>query len=142
VLGEEIAHVELIFDPGSGRAEAHILDAHAERGVPIDAMELRFAAEGIAAPLILLPVASALTGEETGRTSHFAGSWPELAGRTEFAATLESIRVRGVEFRGVAFRFPEGNEGAGKHDDPAPGDPEHEEHEEHDGHDGHDGHDH
>jgi len=127
VLGEEFAHVELVFDPSSGRAEAHILDGHAERGVPIEAAELRFAAEGIAAPLLLRPVASALTGEEAGRTSRFAGSWPELAGRREFAATLESIRVRGVEFRAVAFRFPEGNEGEVS--------PDGADHESHDGHD-------
>jgi hypothetical protein len=137
VLGDEFAHVELVFDPASGRAEAHVLDGHAQKGVPIDAMELRFAAEGVAVPLILLPVASALSGEEAGRTSRFAGSWPELAGREAFAATLESVRVRGTDFRSVAFRFPEGNEGAG-----ATGPDGRDGHDSHDSPEGHDGHDH
>lgn len=110
-LGDELAHIELVFDPASGLAEAHILDGHAEKGVAIGAPELRFAVEGIAAPLLLRPVASALTGEEAGNTSRFSGVWPELTGRARFAATLEAVTVRGIEFREVSVRFPEGNKG-------------------------------
>ncbi len=134
VLGEEFAHLELVFDPRTGTVEAYILDGAAESGVAIADRELRFTVEGIATPMVLEARSSALTGESPGSSSRFGGHWTDLIEDEQFRATLALITVRGIEFREIVFGFPEGNEEpreVGEHDPVDLGEKHEEEQDEH-----------
>lgn len=116
VLGDELAHVELLLDAETGTLEAWVLDGSAERGVRLSGGSLVVRVEDETAfDVTLEGVASSLTGETREDTSAFRGTEERLKGRTDFAASLPSLTVKGVAFEAVSFRYPEGNEG-GDHD--------------------------
>ncbi len=111
VLGEEFAHVELVFDPKSGRLTAFVLDGEAESPVRVahPSIDLTVGGEKIE----LRAVASPLTGETVGDTSQFEGASERLRGATQFDGVLRTITARGVKFDDVRVGVPHGNEGTG-----------------------------
>ena len=113
VLGEESAHLEWVMDAASGKVDLYVLDGEAINGLPVPQESLRFAIEGVPelTSVELQAVASSLSGETVGNSSRFQGEIAGLKGAEQFKATLEAITVRGVDFRGVSFPYPEGNEG-------------------------------
>lgn len=116
VLGEEFAHVEIVFDPKSGRLTAFVLDGEAESPVRIaqPMLELTVAGETIE----LRGVASPLTGETVGDTSQFEGRSERLRGATQFDGVLRTVTARGVKFDDVRVGVPHGNEAPGTNDAP------------------------
>lgn len=115
VLGDEAAHVELAFDPPTGRLTAYVLDGEAERAVRVKHDLLRIALrtpDGRDVAAELLPVASALTGETAADTSKFECVVAELRGASAFEGVLETITARGARFDAVRVAWPHGNESA------------------------------
>lgn len=112
VLGDESAHLEWVLDSATGKVDLYVLDGEAINGVQVAHETLRFAIEGVPSvgTVELSAVASSLSGETVGSTSRFQGEIAGLKGVEKFDATLEAIIVRGVEFRGVSFPYPEGND--------------------------------
>lgn len=58
---------------------------------------------------LVLSLTAVSPGEE-GAASEFSGQADELKGADEFAAALTGITIGGKEFKGVSFKYPEGNE--------------------------------
>lgn len=119
-LGEEFAHVEIVFDAASGKITAYVLDGEAEKPVRVKQAELELSVsvagkDGAAAEkraVKLKAVASTLTGETVGDTSQFEGEDANLKGLKSFDAELVAIEARGQVFKNVAFNYPKGNEEA------------------------------
>lgn len=114
-LGEDVAHLELLMDPRSGRLIAWALDGEAEGYERLAQGSIRIrvlACVPARAPfdLVLRPVANALTGESAGSTSQFEAVSPKLAGLRSFSGLCGPLTIRGVRFRSVRIRYPEGNE--------------------------------
>ncbi len=113
VLGEELYHLEFVMDAASGLLHCYVLDGHMEQFVRIAAESFGVAVEG-GPRWELKAVPSRATGETVGDTSHFqaevAPDW--IAENGSFSATVEAIAVKQSQFENVAFRYPEGNEGA------------------------------
>ncbi len=112
VLGDELAHVELVLDPATGGLVAYILDGSAERGIPLAAESLGVDVTigGNRQNVVLRGVANPLTGEHEGETSEFHGACEALRGVERFEGRLVRVDVKGSAFEEVPFRFPEGNE--------------------------------
>ena len=122
VLGEEFAHVEFVLDPQAGELRAYVLDGEAEHGLRLAQKTLALRVEAPSsteAPtrtdLALGAVANVLTGETVGATSEFRIRHERLRSLEKFHAEIASVEVKGRTFEGVAFDFPEGNEGDGEH---------------------------
>lgn len=112
-LGEEFAHLELVLTASNGTLTAYALDGEAEQAVRLSqpALDIVVMREG-APPLVLAlrPVSNELTGEHDGATSQFTVTSPELRQLARFEGRIQTVNIRGQEFREVAFRFPEGSE--------------------------------
>jgi hypothetical protein len=107
-LGDEFAHLELLFDTTEGRITIFVLDGEAETAVRISDRTLAVVIDDVRSlanrPLELAPVASPLTGEVAGDASEFAVVVPGLRGRPELAGRVLTFAVRGRVFRDVPFR--------------------------------------
>lgn len=113
VLGDEVAHVELVLDPGTGTLTAYVLDGEAENPVRIAADALQLVVTDLPEgkiDLALKPVANVLSGETMGDTSEFQGRSERLKGVTRFSGRLRTITARGTTFRNVEIGYPGGNE--------------------------------
>jgi hypothetical protein len=110
--GEEFAHLELLADPGSGKITGYVLDGEAENPVRLEQkiIRLKLKANGVSFLLDLKAVENPLTGEVNGNTSEFSGFSRKLKGAARFSGSISMINVRGVVFRSVDFKYPEGNE--------------------------------
>lgn len=73
-------------------------------------IELVVMKDGGPVKLTLQAVANELTGERSGETSQFTVTSPGLQHVARFEGRIQSINIRGQEFRDVSFRFPEGSE--------------------------------
>ncbi len=113
VLGEEFAHLELVFDNTTGTLTAYSLDGEAENAVPLTQTEIVFKLTppgGAPFDLPLRAVKNVLTGETVGNTSQFSGQSDSLKGLIKFSGTITSVTTRGQSFKDVRFAFPEGND--------------------------------
>jgi hypothetical protein len=112
-LGDELAHLEIVLTASNGTLTAYALDGEAERPVRLAQPSLEIVVTKEGAPpltLALRPVASELTGERAGDTSQFTVTSSELRDLVRFEGRIQTVNIRGQEFRDVAFRFPEGSE--------------------------------
>jgi hypothetical protein len=119
VLGEEAAHLELVLDAATGKLTAYVLDGEAQQSLRVKQkeIEVRVSPDGKkddSVAVVLKGVANILTGETEGDTSQFEGQAAILKGAARFGGVVSAVTVRGAELKGVAFRFPEGNEEAEK----------------------------
>jgi hypothetical protein len=115
-LGEEFAHVELVYEPASGTLRLYVLDGEAQRGVRIAQSEVVVHIAGAqpqlaALELRLEPVENALTGETAGDTSEFTARDGRLAGVRAFRGEIAELRVRGRRFEGVPVEYPDAAHG-------------------------------
>jgi hypothetical protein len=115
VFGDELAHLELVLDPEHGRLSAYALDGEAEKPVRLAQPTLRLRVQPLDPPgtpftLTLKAVAHELTGEKVGDSSQFEAQAKGLKGLRRFTAVLTAIRIRGLDFKAVQLRHPEGNE--------------------------------
>ena len=111
-FGEEFAHLELVFDAPSGKLTGYVLDGEAEKPVRIEQkdMVLRVKGKPSEFTVTLHAMGSALTGEKPGDTSEFGGESDALKGLKDFDASVVAIKVKGKDFKDVAFNYPKGNE--------------------------------
>lgn len=119
ILGDEAAHIELLLDPATGKLDAYVLDDHADQAVRIAQPEIVLvitpaattqpAGEPKPIRAALAPVASELSGERAGDTSHYSATVEALRGVARFTGVIDAVEARGSKFSNVAFRFPEGN---------------------------------
>ncbi|MCL4695287.1 MAG: hypothetical protein KJ060_22585, partial [Candidatus Hydrogenedentes bacterium] len=112
-LGDHVAHIELVFDAENGALTAYVLDGEAENAVRLSVPELEIVVQpetGDPFSLRLEAYANVLTGETVGETSEFRGQSDELKQLVRFHGSIPYLTVRGVEFRDIHFRFPDGNE--------------------------------
>ena len=113
MLREEFAHLELVLDADAGKLTAYVLGGEPDKFVRIKQQELSLlvgTGGGTQKAVTLKAVANPLTGEEEGNTSQFEGAAAELKGLKQFKGCVRLITVKGVEFKDVAFGFPEGND--------------------------------
>jgi hypothetical protein len=102
-VGDHFAQLELVV--ADGRITAYVLDGHAELGLRIEQRELVLHAGG--KRVVLAAAANPLTGEKPGDTSQFDAPF---TGPAAWDGEVESLRVKGQEFRGLKFKFPAGKE--------------------------------
>ncbi|MEK8022533.1 MAG: hypothetical protein AAB229_01875 [Candidatus Hydrogenedentota bacterium] len=114
VLGEEMAHLELLLDTSTGQLVAYALDGEAENAIRLKQpeIEIRIAGNsGMAGDTIRLKaVANVLTGETSGDASQFEGSLKSLSGKSRFEGIVHRVELMGILHEDVPFRYPEGNE--------------------------------
>lgn len=125
VLGEEVAHLELVLDSSTGTLTAYVLDSHAQAPLRLPGKPLRVEISG-GETLELLPLADELTGETKEETSTFRAQSKALEGSKGFAATLPHLEVRGQTFEGIRLQYPATGEVPEEHHDH---DHDHHEHE-------------
>jgi hypothetical protein len=109
-LGEEFAHLELVFDASEGRLTGYVLDGEAEQflRIPQNEIVLRVSVGGNTPEetVTLAAVASPLTGETVGDTSEFVGTSAALRGASRFKGKVTILEVLGTRFSDVPFEFP------------------------------------
>jgi len=112
VLGNEDYHLELVFEPASGKMQAYVLDGHMEKFVRLTNESFTVTAKLVGKPetLVFHAVPNAATGEKIGDTSQFEAQAGWLQSATAFAAELDQLIVRGKRYEKVPFTFPKGNE--------------------------------
>ncbi len=138
-IGEDDAHLEIVLDAETGTVTAYVLDGQAEKPLPIKQKNLQLAItlehdhaeNGHAEPghdehgkegagekkkdelpesLFNVMLAAVSPGED-GAASEFSGQSDELKRAHEFEAALTSITIgEKTSFKGVTFKYPEGNE--------------------------------
>ena len=112
VLGDEVYHIELVRDVGSGTLQAYIFDGELENFIrsSVPSFEVACSVNEHPQNLIFKAVANPATGETVGDTSLFEAQADWLKTTANFDAELKAITVRGTAFREVKFNFPKGND--------------------------------
>lgn len=105
-LGDHQYNLELKFDMVRGVLQAWVLDAHAENYVRVgmtlfDVQE----AGGLKRTITLHAQANEISGETVGDTALFEGEARWLGEVGHFDGVVKAVKVRGVDFRDVAFHF-------------------------------------
>ena len=129
-IGQDDAHLEIVLDAETGTLTAYVLDGQAEKAVPIKQKNLQLAItlehdhdgeddkkhdgddekkDELPETLVTLMLSAVSPGED-GTASEFSGQADELKGAHEFEAALTSITIGTTPFKGVTFKYPEGNE--------------------------------
>lgn len=111
-LGEEFAHLELVYEPGAGRMTLYVLDGEAEASVRIaqPVIDVAFAQPTPMGgrPRPFVAVTSVLTGERAGDSSQFVLEGTDYRGASALAGRVVRVVVRGAEFADVPFRWEAG----------------------------------
>jgi hypothetical protein len=128
-IGHDDAHLEIVLDAETGKLTAYVLDGEAAKPIAIKQKNLQLAItlehdahekEGddkqedqkkdeVPESALTLTLA-AVSPDADGKASEFSGQSDELKGAKEFEAALTSITVGDEQFKGVTFKYPEGNE--------------------------------
>lgn len=105
--GDHMYNIELLRDTTTGTLTAWVLDGHAENFVRIAAASVEVVAisGGQRRPLSLKAVANPATGETVGNTSQFQAQADWLKSGGEMAGTVESIEIKGTQFKALAFHL-------------------------------------
>lgn len=114
-LGDHLAHLELVQDSQSGKLTAYVLDGEAAKAIrlvqpTIEILLVKDPSTKQGESLVLKAVANALTGEKETDSSEFSVTSDLLKGKTEFNGIIQSIDIRGTEFKGIEFSYPGGAE--------------------------------
>jgi hypothetical protein len=115
-FGEEFAHLELLLNADTGTLQAFALDGEAERPLRLSQAAIEIDVKprtGTPFRVKLAPVASALSGEQVGDTSHFAGRSKALEGIGAFEGVVKAVKLKGQDFKDAGFSFPEGKAAIG-----------------------------
>ncbi len=111
-LGDHFAHLELMFDAGTGTVTAWILDGGAEAPIRLTQPTLAIIIDAPPAlanrPLELQARASVLTGERVGDSSEFVFTHQGLRGLERITGRVIEVTVRGATFRDLRFDVPAG----------------------------------
>lgn len=105
-LGNHEFNLEFKYDAARGVLQAWVLDAHAENFVRVGMASFDIQeASGARRVATLQAVANPITGETPGDTSAFEGAVPWLKEFKHFDGVVRAVKVRGAEFRDVAFHL-------------------------------------
>jgi hypothetical protein len=105
-VGDHQFNLEFKFDAARGVLQAWVLDAHAENFVRVGMASFDVQEGGGERRTITLrAVANDITGEKSGDTSAFEGEAPWLRDIKHFDGVVKAIKVRGLDFRDLAFHF-------------------------------------
>lgn len=107
-LEDHVANVEFTFDGKTGTLGMYCLGGHAHKALIPEskALEVEIKAGAETISIKLSGVANSLTGETKDKTSQFQGADPKLKSLKEFTGTLKMVKVKGKEYKNVAFSFP------------------------------------
>ena len=106
-LGEEAAHLEVVWEASSGKATIYCLDGECEKPLRSPQKELQLK---LGERLVkLASLANPLTGETVGDSSQFEGLIPELKGKSEWEAEVVEIELQGQTYRDLDVDFPKGH---------------------------------
>jgi len=108
-LGEEFAHLELVFETNTGKLTAFVLDGEAEKAVRLKQAEIELTLFKPAGVAKLSGIANTLTGETAQDSSEFSGTVELLKGLAAFEGIIKSVTVKGQQFKGVNFSYPQGS---------------------------------
>lgn len=112
-LGDHVGHMELTLDSATGLLTVYFLDGEAENPVRMidDKIEMDITGDGFSPfTATVYPVANVLAGETVGDTSEFNATLDQLVGVSSFSGTIELLTFKGLEIRGIAFSYPEGEQ--------------------------------
>lgn len=119
-IGEDDAHLEIVLDVETGKLTAYTLDGEAEKPISIKQANLQLALtlepagagedkkDDLPDSTLLLMLEAVSPAD--GLATEFSGQKDELKGVERFEAALTSITVGDKQFKGVNFKYPEGNE--------------------------------
>jgi hypothetical protein len=109
-IGDQLAFLDVLLDPGTGRLTIHVLDGSA-------AQPIRLAQSKIKMTIVLPPlddettghiinvtldaVENAATGQTVGNTSVFSAELPRLVGHDHFAAVVGELEIQGTMVTGL-----------------------------------------
>jgi len=98
-LGAHQGHLELLLAPARGSLTAHVLDAHAQSAIPLQApvlvVEIRLLGEDSWHGLALAPGENGGGEDAAGHSSVFSGAFPMLLG-----VDAAQVRVPAFDFNG------------------------------------------
>jgi hypothetical protein len=120
-IGEDDAHLEFVLDIDTGKLTAYVLDGAAEKPVAIKQGKLQLAfsllppdeEDGSKSTLpdsVSALMLEAVSPAGDGTATEFAVQSDDLKGAEKFDATLTTITIAGKQFKGISFKYPEGNE--------------------------------
>ena len=111
-LGAEEYHVELVFDEGSGKLQAYILDDEMENFVRSANPSITLAAvvKGAQREAVLGAVPNPETGETVGDTALFEAQADWMKGAGSFDGVLKTITIHDSTYADVKFNYPKGND--------------------------------
>jgi hypothetical protein len=99
ILGDEMAHLEILFDAKQGLIQAFILGPHAQKGVRIQQHHLDLTLLSQPAEHFKLEaVENPLSGETKGDSSHFSLRDDRLMGKHHMDVVIKDLHVKGVHF--------------------------------------------
>jgi len=117
-LGDEAAHLEVVFDAESGKLTAYVLDAEAKGAVHVTQPSIELAIilggkeeakKGTVSDPIVVTLAAVMPSDK-GEATEFSAEVEALKGAKEFDAVLTSLTISGKEFKETKFNYPKGNE--------------------------------
>jgi hypothetical protein len=109
-LGDHEYNIEFVHHPEEQMMEAYILDGHASNFVRIPAQRFEVIVKIPGEPgqtLVFEAVTRTETGETVGNTALFQAEADWLAQVNSFDGILKEITIRGKQYQGIAFTFPE-----------------------------------
>jgi hypothetical protein len=109
-LGDHAAHLELVFDPQTGRLTLYVLDGEGTGPIRLNQPHVTLVVGTENEPVFVTLDAAGrvLTGERVGDSSEFRAVAPALVGATSLDARVETVTVRGQTYDniGIAWRAP------------------------------------
>lgn len=103
-VGEEFAHLELVWDAEKASLTIYVLDGECESSVRIGQKALQLVGKGWRGQL--QAIANPLSDEKVGDTSQFAGSLPSLRGRSGWSGEVGNLTVNGRTFEHLPVAYP------------------------------------
>lgn len=103
-VGEEFAHLELLWDADKASLTVYVLDGECETPVRLGQAELQL--QGMDWSGSLRGVANSLSEEKVGDTSQFGGSLPGLRGHSEWSGEIRSLTVNSQTFEHLRIAYP------------------------------------
>lgn len=104
-IGDHAAHLELNVDAVQKKLLLYVWDGEVEKAVRIVQPSVLITIDG-GDPLALAAVENENTGEKPGNSSTFACPIDQLAGKTSFNATIQSISIQGQTFKDIKIPYP------------------------------------
>ena len=107
-LGEEAAHLEVLWNTENGKMVVYCIDGECERPLRTTQKQLNLKVDG--ETFVLQAVANPLTGETVGDSSEFEGEFPALKSRAKWEGKFAEITLQGQVYKNLDFDYPPSEE--------------------------------